>query len=225
MKFFSFGHSNSIGLCFFINRHKVRELMILSSMHAELSIHKKSSVLQKTEDKQVKSLVERKGAFTAEGHRMTLGFRLMGLKATIQAQVAQIEQEKAATKKTAKKKADKMKLKVEKVDESFCLWKSGAKVPLDAWWDIIWFLLPLYDSNTASSTLNTIKKATEKLQTFETAYGSKWDEFMEMHLQKFQLKQSANTESSNPTWDLWSQLHLESNDDSDSIDIHEEAGV
>ncbi len=71
--------------------------------NAELPIHKKSSMLQKTQDEQVKSLVERKGAFTAEGRRMTLGFRLMGLKATIQAQVAQIEQEKAAAKKLSRR--------------------------------------------------------------------------------------------------------------------------
>ncbi len=85
------------------------------------------------EDEQVKSLLERKGAFSARGFWMTLGFKLMGLKATIQAQAAQIEQEKAVVKKTAKKKADKVKLKVEMADESFCLFKSGAKVPLDAW--------------------------------------------------------------------------------------------
>ncbi len=149
----------------------------------------------------------------------------MGLKATIWAQVAQIEQEKAAAKKTVKKKAHEMKLKVEKAGKSFCLFKSGAKMLLEAWQDIIWFLLSLYDTNTALSKLNTIKKVTEKLQTFETAYGSKWDELMEMQLQKVQSKLLANTESSYPTQDLWSQLHLESDDDSNSIDIHEEAGI
>ncbi len=90
---------------------------------------------------------------------------------------------------------------------------------------IIQFLFPLYDRNTAPSKLNTIKKATEKLKTFETANGSQWDDFVEMQLQKFQSKQSANTGSSNPTQDLQPQLHLESDDDSNSIDIHEEAGV
>ncbi len=133
-------------------------------------------MLQKTEDEQVKSLVERKGAFIAGGLWMTLGFQLIGLKATIQAQVAQIEQEKAAAKKTVKKKAHEMKLKVEKTDKSFCLFKNGAKMPLEAWQDIIRFLLPLFDTNTAPSMLNTINKVTEKLSTFQTAYGSRWDE-------------------------------------------------
>ncbi len=127
--------------------------------------------------------------------------------------------------KTVKKNADEMKLKVEKADESLCLFKHGAKMLLDAWQDIIQFSLPLYDTNTAPSKLNTIKKAIEKLQTFETAYGSKWDELIEMQLQKFQSKLSANTESSNWTQDLQPQLHLESDDDSDSIYICEEAGV
>mmetsp|Transcript_19916 Transcript_19916/g.40199 ORF Transcript_19916/g.40199 Transcript_19916/m.40199 type:complete len:160 (-) Transcript_19916:193-672(-) len=98
--------------------------------NAELPIHKKSSMLQKTEDEQVKSLVERKGAFSAGGLWMTLGFQLMGSKATIRAQVAQIEQEKAAAKKSVKKKADEMKLKVEKADESFRMFKSGQRCRL-----------------------------------------------------------------------------------------------
>lgn len=42
---------------------------------------------------------------------------------------------------------------------------------------------------------------------------------------KIPVKQSANNQCSNPTQDLSSQLHLESDDISNSIDIHEEAGV
>ncbi len=56
-------------------------------------------MLQKTKDKQVKSHVEEKGLFSAGGLWLTLDFKLMGSKATIQAQVAQIEQNKAAAAK------------------------------------------------------------------------------------------------------------------------------
>ncbi len=48
---------------------------------------------------------------------------------------------------------------------------------------------------------------------------------MEMQLQKVQSKLSANTEPSHPTQDMKSQLHRESDDDSNSIDIHKEAGI
>ncbi len=98
-------------------------------------------------------------------------------------------------------------------------------MPFDALQDINQFLLPLYNSSTTPSKLNTTKKGTGKLKTFETAHGSKWDELMEVQLWKVQSKQSANIESSNPTQDLQSQLHLEGDSNSNSIDIDEEAGV
>ncbi len=163
----------------------------------ELPVFKKSVLLQKTEDEQVKSLVERKQAFSAGGIWMTLGFKLMGSNATIRAQCGQIEQEKAATIKSVEKKEEDLRVKVEKADASFQLYKSGAKMPLEAWKDIVLFLVPLYDKDTAQSKLGTIKKATEKLNPFQGNYGSAWEELMEVQLRKFQSKQPAKPNADN----------------------------
>jgi len=111
----------------------------------ELPLHKNSAILQKTENKQVKSLVERKSAFSACGIWMALGFQFMGSRATVRAQLQQIELEKAAAAMTTAKKAEDLRVKVEKAESSFQLYKSGQHMQMEAWRDIIKFLLPIYD--------------------------------------------------------------------------------
>jgi len=111
----------------------------------ELPLHKNSAILQKTENKQVKSLVERKSAFSAGGIWMALGFQLMGSQATVRVQLQQIELEKAAAAMTTAKKAEDLRVKVEKAESSFQLYKSGQHMQMEAWRDIIKFLLPIYD--------------------------------------------------------------------------------
>lgn len=69
-------------------------------------VYKKSALLQNTEDGQNKLLVIRESGFSASGLWMALGFELMGFKATIFAQVAQLEDKKAVANKNAAKKAD-----------------------------------------------------------------------------------------------------------------------
>ncbi len=80
----------------------------------------------------MKSLVDRKQAFSAGAMWVALGPRLMGSKATIRAQVAQIENEKASVAEMATKKANDLCVKVEKAEASFQLFKSGDKMPLEA---------------------------------------------------------------------------------------------
>ncbi len=70
----------------------------------ELLIHTKSSILQKMEDEQAKSLVKRVIAFIAGGLWMAYGFKMMVSKATIQDQVKGIKQQKDAAAKNSRRK-------------------------------------------------------------------------------------------------------------------------
>ncbi len=113
--------------------------------NVEIPVHKKSTLLQKTEDEQVMLLVERKSAFSARGIWMALGFQSMGAKATVRAQLQQIELEKAAVTRTTAKKVEDLRVKVEKAEALFQLYKWGQHMPMEAWQDIIKFLLTIYD--------------------------------------------------------------------------------
>ncbi len=149
-------------------------------------MYKKSAFLQKTEDKQVKLLVECKNAFSAGGLWMALGFQLMGSKATVCAQMEQIKSEKAAATITRAKREKAMRDRMEKADTSFELFKSGSNMPAEAWWEIFKFLVPLHDNKSAPSKYNSVKKAKKKLALFEEEYGSPWEALMEVQLRKFQ---------------------------------------
>mmetsp|Transcript_5727 Transcript_5727/g.11705 ORF Transcript_5727/g.11705 Transcript_5727/m.11705 type:complete len:257 (+) Transcript_5727:481-1251(+) len=195
----------------------------------ELPVHKKSALLQKTENEQVKSLVERKSAFSAGGIWMALGFQLMGSQATVRVQLQQIELEKAAAARTTAKKAKDLRVKVEKAESSFQLYKSSQHTQMEAWRDIIKFLMPIYDKKTAPSKINSIKKATDKLNSFEAEYGSKWDDLMEIQLRSVQTKQPpADTDVGNEVNNLQAQLRLETTSDGENNDCDDEgdeAGV
>ncbi len=92
----------------------------------------KSVLHQKSKDEQVKLLVEHKQAFSAGAIWIALGPRLMGLKATIRAQAAQIENEKASLAEMTTKKSNDLCVKVEKAEAlnssswgTRCHWKLG----------------------------------------------------------------------------------------------------
>lgn len=65
---------------------------------------------------------------------MTLGFQLMGSKTIIQAQARQIQAEKEAVAKIVEK------AECEKVNASFKITKSGAKMSCEARFDMVQFL-------------------------------------------------------------------------------------
>ncbi len=67
----------------------------------------------------------------------------------------------------------------------------------EAWSDIVKFFLPLFDKNATPSKSYTIRTATEKLETFESVYSSKWDVLMLVKLQIFQSKLSSLANSQN----------------------------
>ncbi len=83
-----------------------------------------------------------------------------------------------------------MRLKLEKADDAFQVYKSGGKMTKELYYDIVKFLVPLYDPKTAPSKLNSLKKAKSKLDQFEEDYGSKWDVLMEIKLAEYQRKLS-----------------------------------
>ncbi len=128
-------------------------------------MHKKRP-LQKTEDEQIKSLVERKGAFSAGRIWMTFGFKLMGSKVTFLAQAVQIQAEKDAVARVAAKKEEDNQVKVEKANPSFKLFKAGEKMSHEAWIDIMGFLVPFYNTKTRSSQLSIVKKVLDKIFYF-----------------------------------------------------------
>ncbi len=82
------------------------------------------------------------------------------------------------------------------------------------WQDIDWFWFPLNDKNTMSFNLYTIKKVIIKLNSFETAYGSKLTYLMEVHL-KIQSKTTLNEAANNQVVaNLQANLSLDNDPDS-----------
>ncbi len=116
----------------------------------------------------------------------------MGSQATIHVQAAQIVQEKAVIVNTVGRKADDLQVIVERARASFDLFKSGAIMLMEVWRYFIRFLVSLCNKETAPSKLNTLKKATEKLNSFQDEYKSSWVDLMGIQLNKHHAKQSAS---------------------------------
>ena len=82
--------------------------------NAKLPACKKHAILQKTEDEQVKYLVETKGAFSTGAQWCTFGFKLLGSRAIIRAQRLQLEAERKDSKEARATKLGDKKAKAEK---------------------------------------------------------------------------------------------------------------
>ncbi len=72
-------------------------------------MYNKSALLQKTEDKQVKWLIECRNAFSTDSLWMGLRFQWMGSKATVHAQVKQVKSKKATVAIIQSKKEKSLK--------------------------------------------------------------------------------------------------------------------
>ncbi len=68
----------------------------------------------------------------------------------------QIQAENKAVGRVAAKKAYDIQVKFEKADASFKLFKSGAKMLHEAWFDIVNFLVTLYNNFFKPSKLNSV---------------------------------------------------------------------
>ncbi len=98
-------------------------------------------------------------------------------------------------------------------------------MPLEAWKDIVRFLVPLYDKKTAPSKLSSIAKIKEKLESFKADFGSTWNELMEIQLKQFQSKPSLKPNGEGTKSSFRAQLHLDSDSDGDADEDGDEAGV
>ncbi len=93
--------------------------------NVKLPVHKKSNLLQKTKDEQVKYLANCKNVFSTGAMWMTLGFKLMCACATIQAQVQLLDDKAAAVMEVEEKRPKNFCLNFEKADASLHSYKSG----------------------------------------------------------------------------------------------------
>lgn len=84
---------------------------------------------------------------------------------------------------------------------------------LEAWQDIMQFLLPVYSSEEVPSKYNTIKMAIEKLNSFEDEFGNKWDDLMEIQLQKLQTQPLVGKNVKNANDTMQEQLQLDDKSD------------
>ena len=157
-----------------------------SSRHAKLPACKKHAILQKTEDEQVKHLVETKGAFSTGAQWCTFGFKLLGSRAIIRAQTLQLEAERKDSKEARATKLGDKKAKAEKARQALIVFnsKSGEKAKGDDWKDIIKFILPIYEPGSAPSKFSTIAKAKAKLEEIENKKGKAWTVLVEEEVNK-----------------------------------------
>ncbi len=195
-------------------------------LNEELPWYTKSVLHQKSEDKQVKLLVEQKQAFSAGTIWVALGSNLMGFKATIKPQVTQIEKEKASAAEMATKKASNLCVKLKNAGTSFEVFKLGGKTSLEAWQDIVRLLVPLYNKKTAPSKFSWIVKIKEKLNSFVVEFGSSWNELMGIQLKQFQSRLLSKASGEDATKSsFWAKLHLDSDSEGNTDEDGDEAAV
>ncbi len=87
----------------------------------------------------------------------------------------QNELNKVAVIDTATKNANNWHVKLEKAAASFDLFKSGVNMSKEAWSDITYFFLPVFDKKRCTFQFNSIKQNNREFKTFESVHGSKWD--------------------------------------------------
>ncbi len=97
-------------------------------------------------------------------------------------------------------------------------------MPLEAWKDIVRFLVSLYDKKTAPYKIGLIAKMMEKLDSFKADFGMSWNELMEIQLKQFQSKPSLKPYGEGAKSSFRAQLHLDSDSDCDADEDGDEAG-
>ncbi len=80
-------------------------------------------------------------------------------------------------------------MKVKNANDAFQVYKSGDKMIKKLYYDIVKFLVPLYDPKTA---LNSGEKAKMKLDQFEVDYSAICGVLIEVKLSEYNMKQSGS---------------------------------
>ena len=142
--------------------------------NSKIPVHQeKHNATKKTEDEQVRALVDAKKTFSAGAQWATVGMQLLGSRAIIRAQTEQMKKEKKGGQADAAKKLATKKEKLVKADEALALYRSNATMTRVAWDNILKFLWPRFDSKAAPSKMNTIAKIKEKLADLGREKGGK----------------------------------------------------
>ena len=150
-------------------------------------MHNNASAL-KTEDEQVKALVDGKSAFTAGGQWCTLGFTLLGSSATLCAQQQQLNQDTAAASRAKAKVKTGLLAKIEKADLALCRFRGPDNMNAPNWKITIGFLLPIVSPGEAASKIQTVPLIKAKLTEIERDQKKQWDLCMEGEIIKARAK-------------------------------------
>ena len=153
--------------------------------NAKLPVARKNEFLEKTEKHQIKALVENKGAFSARAQWCHVGVQLLGSEAVATAQLEQLTMEQEKAKKAAAKKATDKEKKILKARAALEVFKDEKrKAGKDDYKDVVMFLVPRLDKDTAPSKVASMKKAKEKLAELASKYNKPWIQLVEDEMEK-----------------------------------------
>lgn len=186
---------------------------------SSIQVHKKHPSTAKTEEEQVKTLVEGKGAFSAGGQWCAMGFQLLGSRALVRAQLIQVQKEKKKTIQAAAKKEGERQGKIDAAKKAVELYKGEpAKMKSPDWQNIMKFLLPIFDKSTAPSKVNSKVKVTAKLEEIEKKNGKGWVLLLEEELVRAQAAMATEVVGNQGGGVDWSELHLDKGSDNEGED-------
>ena len=136
---------------------------------AKLPVRRKHPVHQKTEEEQVKQLIEKKGAFSAGAQWYAFGFQLLGSRTLIRAQVQQVEN---------KRKSIQAQSTTRKAEEALTVWTATGKLMANQWKDILKFALAQWEPKAPLSKYSTMAKAKTKMKEFAAKLNRPWKEVL-----------------------------------------------
>lgn len=198
-----------------IKEYGINDFVFRSS----IQVHKKHPSTAKTEEEQIKTLVEGKGAFSAGGQWCAMGFQLLGSRALVRAQLIQVQKEKEKTTKAAAKKEGDRQGKIDAAKKSVDLYKGEpAKMKSPDWQNIMKFLLPIFDKSTAPSKVNSKVKVTAKLEEIEKKNGKGWVLLLEEELVRAQAAMATEVVGNQGGGVDWSEFHLDKGSDNEGED-------
>ncbi len=179
----------------------------------------------------MKALVEGKGSFSAGGQWCAMGFKLLGSRALVKAQVLQVQKEKNGTAEAIAKKVEEKREKLNNAIKAMELYKSDPnKLKSTDWQDIMKFLLPIFDKKTAPSKLSSKVKVIAKLEEIEKKNDKAWLLLLEEEVAKAQAGMAQAVTEEQADGLNWGKYCLDEGSDCDGEDeevecIGEEAAL
>ena len=180
--------------------------------NARLPIARENKFLQKTQKEQIRALVENKGAFSAGGQWCHIGVQLLGSEAVTAAQMEKLAIEQRKTAAAAERKATEKEKKVTKARAALQSFKQeNSKAGADKYKDVIMFLLPRVEKETAPSKIGSMKKRKEKLEQLAAKFNESWMQLLEEELDKAEREAASQQapEENVVTESLWEELEID----------------